>query len=208
MVERVSSPTKHSFGFTTKALGKRVFNPFASLMPGRANLSLYVSSSELVTFSAEVAFVQNMAKPPASLPPSSTTPLKVTLLIGAPSYSPVSVQLPDLIIPASHPAPIHPDEASFHTRPEIHHTFRAEQKLPPKAISAIFAVIVLAPWVVLVGLVRLFLLALPRCLMLIYVCFFFSGPTSPYEFHISRHPMSSLSSSLWGPLKVYCSGTG
>ena len=95
-----------------------------------------------------------MAKPPISLPPSSDAPLQVTLLIGSPNHTPLSVPLFDLQIPASHPPPVHPDEASFHILPEIQHTFRPDQKLPPKPISAIFSAAVLAPWVVLLGLVR------------------------------------------------------
>lgn len=96
-----------------------------------------------------------MAKPPASLPPTSTAPLKVTLIIGSPNYSPVSADLFDLHVPTSHPAPVHPDEPSFHPLPEIHHAFRPEEKLPPRIMSAFFSLLVLAPWVVLLGLVSL-----------------------------------------------------
>ena len=95
-----------------------------------------------------------MSKPPLSLPPTTDAPLKVTLLIGSSLYSPLSIHLFDLVVPRSAPAPIHPDEASFHPLPEIKHTFRPDQKLPPRAISAIFAVFVLSPWVVLLSLVR------------------------------------------------------
>ena len=95
-----------------------------------------------------------MSKPPLSLPPTTDAPLKVTLLIGSSLYSPLSIHLFDLVVPRSAPAPIHPDEASFHPLPEIKHTFRPDQKLPPRPISAIFAVLVLSPWVVLLSLVR------------------------------------------------------
>ncbi|KAG5635309.1 hypothetical protein H0H81_011771 [Sphagnurus paluster] len=105
-----------------------------------------------VTNGGKAKFELNMAKPPLSLPPTSDAPLQVTLLIGSPLHSPLSVALFDLVVPASQPAPVHPDEASFHPLPEIHHTFRPEQKLPPKPISAIFSVLVLSPWVVLLGL--------------------------------------------------------
>ncbi|KAG6822034.1 hypothetical protein H0H87_004588, partial [Tephrocybe sp. NHM501043] len=93
-----------------------------------------------------------MAKPPLSLPPTSDAPLKVTLLIGSPLHSPLSVPLFELVVPASQPALVHPDEPSFHPLPEIHHTFRPEQKLPPRPISILFSAVVLAPWVVLLGL--------------------------------------------------------
>lgn len=96
-----------------------------------------------------------MAKPPLSLPPTSDAPLKVSLIIGSSLYAPVQVDLFDLVLPASLPAPVHPDEESFHVRPEIKHTFRAKEKVPPRPISAFFALAVVAPWVVLFGLVRI-----------------------------------------------------
>ena len=95
-----------------------------------------------------------MAQPPLYLPPSADTPLQVSLLMGSPTHSPLAVSLFELKIPASHPAPAHPDEASFSLLPEIHHTFRPEPKLPPRPISAIFSLVVLTPWLVLIGLVR------------------------------------------------------
>lgn len=96
---------------------------------------------------------QNMAKPPTSLPPTTTAPLKVELLLGSFVHDPAKIELFDLYLPASHaPAP-HPDEATFHLLPTIEHTFRAAEKLPPRPVSAFFAAIVVAPWVVLAGLV-------------------------------------------------------
>lgn len=99
-----------------------------------------------------------MAKPPLYLPPTTDTPLQVSLLIGSPTHSPLSLTLFDLKVPASLPPPVHPDEASFSPLPEIHHTFRPAQKLPPRPISAIFSAVVLSPWLILLGLVRLFAL--------------------------------------------------
>ncbi|KAF8870646.1 Dolichyl-diphosphooligosaccharide--protein glycosyltransferase subunit Swp1 [Infundibulicybe gibba] len=96
----------------------------------------------------------NMSKPPLSLPPTSTNPLKVSLIVGSSLHTPFTTELFDLTIPASHPPPQHPDEPSFHLLPEIHHTFRPAQKLPPKIISAFFSALVVSPWVVLLGLVR------------------------------------------------------
>ncbi|EEB87873.1 hypothetical protein MPER_14592, partial [Moniliophthora perniciosa FA553] len=65
----------------------------------------------------------------------------------------MSIELFDLYVPQSHPAPLHPDAASFHVQPEIHHTFRPEPKAPPQAISAAFTgAVVAAPWIVLIGL--------------------------------------------------------
>jgi oligosaccharyltransferase complex subunit delta (ribophorin II) len=97
-----------------------------------------------------------MAKPPSSLPPTSTAPLKVTLLLGSFVHSPVKIDLFDLYLPPSHLPAQHPDEASFHILPTIEHTFRPDQKSPPGFISAVFAGIVVSPWVLLLALVRAF----------------------------------------------------
>lgn len=98
-----------------------------------------------------------MAKPPASIPPTTATnPLSVSLLLGSFEHSPAKYELFDLILPESLPAPEHELEHTFHPQPPIHHTFNPEQKVPPKVISAFGAALVLAPWVVLLGLVRLF----------------------------------------------------
>ncbi|TFK34474.1 oligosaccharyl transferase delta subunit [Crucibulum laeve] len=105
-----------------------------------------------VTPGGKAKFELNLARPPLSLPPTTDAPLKVSLIIGSSQYSPLSAELFDLILPLSHPAPVHPDEASFHVLPEIKHTFRPEQKLPPRVISAFFAGLVVAPWAVLLGL--------------------------------------------------------
>ena len=81
--------------------------------------------------------------------------MKVTLLVGSPQYDPLAVELFDLVLPASQPAPQHPQESTFHPLPEIKHTFRPEPKQPPAFISAASVGFVLAPWVVLLGLVCL-----------------------------------------------------
>ncbi|KAF8889711.1 Dolichyl-diphosphooligosaccharide--protein glycosyltransferase subunit Swp1 [Infundibulicybe gibba] len=105
-----------------------------------------------VATSGKAKFELNMSKPPLSLPPTSTNPLKVSLIVGSSLHTPFTTELFDLTIPASHPPPQHPDEPSFHLLPEIHHTFRPAQKLPPKIISAFFSALVVSPWVVLLGL--------------------------------------------------------
>ncbi|KAG6819562.1 hypothetical protein H0H93_010727 [Arthromyces matolae] len=102
-----------------------------------------------VTPGGKAKFELNMAKPPLSLPPTADTPLKVTLIIGSPIHTPFKVELFDLVVPASQPAPVHPNEQTFHPLPEIHHTFRPEPKLPPRPISLLFSAVVLAPWAVL-----------------------------------------------------------
>lgn len=101
-----------------------------------------------------------MARPPITLPPTGEAPLEVTLYLGKPDYHPIEVELFDLYVPASQPPPVHPDEASFHPLPEIKHTFRPDQKLPPKFVSAVFSGLVIAPWALLLGLVRCFPLLL------------------------------------------------
>jgi len=94
-----------------------------------------------------------MARPPASFPPTADAPLRVSLILGSFVHDPATFDLFDLYVPASQPPPQHVDEPSFHLLPEIHHTFRPDQKLPPKAVSAAFSAIVLSPWLVLIGLV-------------------------------------------------------
>lgn len=100
-----------------------------------------------------------MARPPSALPPTplqgnETAPLSVSLLLGSFEHSPYSLELFDLYLPPSQPAPEHPDEKTFHPQPEIYHTFRPEQKVPSKFVSGLAAIIVAGgPWVVLLGLV-------------------------------------------------------
>jgi len=101
------------------------------------------------TPSGKAKFELNMAKPPSSLPPSGSAPLHVSLILGSFVHSPATLDLFDLYIPPSAPAPVHPEEALYHPRPEIMHTFRPDPKLPPRPISAFFAALVLAPWAVL-----------------------------------------------------------
>ncbi|KAG2237567.1 Dolichyl-diphosphooligosaccharide--protein glycosyltransferase subunit Swp1 [Thamnidium elegans] len=43
------------------------------------------------------------------------------------------------------------DEDVFELQPEIHHVFREAEKMPPAAFSKLFALITLAPWLILVG---------------------------------------------------------
>ncbi|KAJ7783579.1 Dolichyl-diphosphooligosaccharide--protein glycosyltransferase subunit Swp1 [Mycena maculata] len=105
-----------------------------------------------VTPAGKSKFELNMAKPPLSIPPTTSTPLQVTLIIGAHKHTPLKIELFDLVLPESHPVAQHPDEASFHLLPAIHHTFRAPQKVPPRPISALFAALTLSPWAVLIAL--------------------------------------------------------
>ncbi|KAF7339633.1 Dolichyl-diphosphooligosaccharide--protein glycosyltransferase subunit 2 [Mycena sanguinolenta] len=108
-----------------------------------------------VTPAGKSKFELNMAKPPLSIPPTTTSPLQVTLIIGSESHSPLKIELFDMTLPESQPAPQHPDEASFHLLPEIVHTFRSPQKVPPRPVSALFAGVALAPWAVLIALASL-----------------------------------------------------
>jgi hypothetical protein len=106
-----------------------------------------------------------MARPPASLPPTTDRPLAVSLILGSFVHDPVKYDLFDLYVPASStPAP-HPDEALFYALPTIAHTFRPEQKLPPKLVSTVFAALVLSPWAVLLGLVRRIVVGSPTNLL-------------------------------------------
>ncbi|KAJ7293390.1 oligosaccharyl transferase delta subunit [Mycena rebaudengoi] len=105
-----------------------------------------------VTPGGKAKFELNMAKPPLSIPPTGDAPLQVSLIIGSPKHVPLRLELFDMYLPASHPPPVHPDEASFHPLPLIEHTFRSEQKVPPRPISALFAALAVSPWVVLIAL--------------------------------------------------------
>ncbi|KAF8814742.1 oligosaccharyl transferase delta subunit [Phlegmacium glaucopus] len=106
-----------------------------------------------VTLGGKGKFELNLSKPPLSLPPTpKSDPLQVTLLIGSPLHDPLSIELFDLILPRSPPAPEHPDEAAYRPRPEIKHTFRPDHKAPPRFISAVSAALVLTPWVILLSL--------------------------------------------------------
>ncbi|KAF8960354.1 oligosaccharyl transferase delta subunit [Flammula alnicola] len=106
-----------------------------------------------VTPGGKAKFELNPSRPPLSLPPTpNSDPIKVTLIIGSPLYDPFSIELFDLVLPLSQPAPEHPLEATFHPLPEIKHTFRPEHKSPPRFISAVSAALVLAPWAVLLGM--------------------------------------------------------
>ncbi|KAI9509040.1 oligosaccharyl transferase delta subunit [Russula earlei] len=99
--------------------------------------------------SGKAKFELNMAKPPSSLPPSGAAPLHVTLLLGSFVHSPATIDLFDLHVPPSAPPPVHSEEAFYHPRPELSHTFRSEPNPPPRLISAFFALLVLGPWAVL-----------------------------------------------------------
>jgi len=106
-----------------------------------------------VAASGKVKYELNMARPPASLPPTSAdSSLKVSLIIGSFVHSPLKYDLLDLTIPASQPVTPHPEEHTFHSLPAIHHTFNLEQQLPPSIISAVASVLVVSPWLVLLGL--------------------------------------------------------
>ncbi|KIY61526.1 oligosaccharyl transferase delta subunit [Cylindrobasidium torrendii FP15055 ss-10] len=106
-----------------------------------------------VTPSGKVKFELNMARPPASLPATTEgAPVTVSLILGHPGFTPLHAPLFDLVLPASQPVPVHPEEHLYHVRPAIEHTFRPDPKQPPRFISAVTAALVFAPWVVLAGL--------------------------------------------------------
>lgn len=94
-----------------------------------------------------------MRKPPTSLPPTGKKSLKATLILGSYIHTPVKWDLFDLKLPASLPAAIVPEENLYYIRPTLAHTFRPEQKVPPRIVSAFFSVLVLSPWMGLIVLV-------------------------------------------------------
>ncbi|KIO24269.1 hypothetical protein M407DRAFT_244508 [Tulasnella calospora MUT 4182] len=99
-------------------------------------------------------FSMNLRKPPVGLPPTTFDPLHVSLILGSFRHEGAVYDLFDLSLPPSASTPPHPEESSFHVQPEIAHTFRPDQKSPPKFISLVFAGLVLSPWAVLLGLLR------------------------------------------------------
>jgi len=105
-----------------------------------------------VSRDGKARFSMNLRKPPTGLPPTTGQPLKVSLILGSFQYEGAVIPLLDLTLPPSGVVPPHPDEVSYHPQPEIHHTFRPEQKVPYKLISFVFAGLTLAPWVLLLGL--------------------------------------------------------
>lgn len=160
-----------------------------------------------------------MARPPASLPPTplsqnKTNPLAVSLIVGSYSHSPFTMELFDLYLPPSQPAPEHPEDKFFRPQPEIKHTFRPEQKLPSKFVSGLGALFVGAgPWVLLLGLVRLSpAAAKDNADQEMLLCYASSGL---YSSHKSRsrpltfyRRVSCPSRSLSPRLRRCCSGTG
>lgn len=94
-----------------------------------------------------------MSKTPVWLPPTTDSPLEVSLIIGTFKYDPMQQLLFHLTLPRSQPPHTHPDEVHYHMQPEIHHTFRPENKIPMSSISAFFALATLSPWILLLGLV-------------------------------------------------------
>jgi oligosaccharyltransferase complex subunit delta (ribophorin II) len=95
-----------------------------------------------------------MSKPPTWLPPTTDSPLDVSLIIGSFKYEPFQSTIFQLTLPKSQPAPTSPEEVHYHPQPEIQHTFRPKAKIPMKAISGFFALATVAPWFILLGLVR------------------------------------------------------
>ncbi|KAF7790509.1 hypothetical protein EIP86_001465 [Pleurotus ostreatoroseus] len=144
---------KLSFGIVTTEGAKPV-------QPHQAFLRFYdeVTGEEgiqpiRVSNAGRVKYEFSMTRPPPSLPPTTeNNPLSVSLIIGSFEHSPKKIELFDLYLPESQPPPQHRDDATFHPLPEIAHTFRPEQKVPPKFISAVFSGLALAPWLVLLGL--------------------------------------------------------
>lgn len=99
---------------------------------------------------------QNPRRPPAGLPATTeSTILSVDLILGSFTHASSIIPLMKLTVPPSLPVAPHPEEHLYHPKPLLHHTFREEQRMPNKAISTAFVGIALAPWAVLLALVRL-----------------------------------------------------
>ncbi|KAG1745394.1 uncharacterized protein EDB91DRAFT_1236327 [Suillus paluster] len=72
-------------------------------------------------------------------PQLRTDSLEVSFMLGSFVHAPEKYDLFDLSIPTSQTPTEHSDEASFHILPVIKHTFRPDQRSPPRLISAVFA---------------------------------------------------------------------
>ncbi|KAF8342957.1 uncharacterized protein EI90DRAFT_3030827 [Cantharellus anzutake] len=75
--------------------------------------------------------------------------LNVDLILGSFTRAPATIPLFKLKLPASLAVPPHPEESMYHSRRPLYHTFRAEQRTPPAAISLIFVALALSPWILL-----------------------------------------------------------
>lgn len=145
------SLTKLSFASMTAFLEKKASSLSVSHQEAKQNLNWFVCYCWCHILI--LMRLKNMARPPASLPPTFDRPLEVSLILGSFVHEPTKFDLFDLFVPPSQtPAP-HVEEAKFHELPSIHHTFHPEQKLPPKFVSAVFTALVFSPWAVLLGLV-------------------------------------------------------
>ncbi|QRV90865.1 major facilitator superfamily transporter [Ceratobasidium sp. AG-Ba] len=94
----------------------------------------------------------NLSRPPVSLPPTTDAPLSVSVILGSFTHSPATVPLFNLKLPASAPVTPHPLAKHYAPQPLIAHKFNPEPSQPPQAISAVFTIAAVAPWVVLLGL--------------------------------------------------------
>lgn len=154
-----AQPHQTFLRFFDEETGEEGIQPIRVSSGGKAKFELVRTFLVFLTWNiythveARVMVLQNMARPPLSLPPSGDSPLRVSLLLGSFVHDPLQAHLFDLSVPASAPPPQHPEEVTFHPLPEIKHTFRPDPKSPPQIISAIFAGIVLAPWIVLLTFV-------------------------------------------------------
>lgn len=127
------------------------------VQPQQAFLRLYDSETEeegiiplRVTSLGKVMFQLNMAKPPSSLPPTGSNPLKASLILGSYTHTPVKWDLFDVKLPPSLPLPAQPEETLYKPLPTIAHTFRPDHKAPPQILSGLFSLTVLSPWIGLV----------------------------------------------------------
>ncbi|KAF8308258.1 oligosaccharyl transferase delta subunit [Clavulina sp. PMI_390] len=129
------------------------------VQPHQAFLRFHSSTGEegiqpiRVPSSGKAKFDLNARRPPPGIPATSDdTVLTVDLILGSFTRKSSTVPLLKLKLPASMPVAPHPEELLYHAKPLISHTFRGEQKMPPKVISLVFAAVALSPWVVLAGL--------------------------------------------------------
>jgi len=149
----VTDNLRLSFSVVEKEKGQPV-------QPHQAFLRFYDPKTEeegiqplSVKSDGKTKFDLRMDRAPPSIPPTSANdPIQVSLILGSFKHTSVVYQLFDLLLPPSPPTYPHHDEASYQPLPTIEHTFRPPQKFPPQVISALFSLLVLAPWLVLLGL--------------------------------------------------------
>jgi len=123
------------------------------VQPHQAFLRFWSDSGEegiqpvKISSSGKAKFELNARRPPPGIPATSEdTILSVDLILGSFTRTSSTISLLKLKLPPSLPVVPHPEESLYHPKPPIYHTFREEQRMPPKVLSLLFVAIAFSPW--------------------------------------------------------------